>query len=218
MRLQRAIPEKTEIMDDLVIIENKIYEIRGQKVMLDFDLAEMYGIETKRLKEQVRRNMERFPSDFLFQLTKEEVNQLTFNIRSQNATLSKDWFRYAPFAFTEQGVAMLSGILRSPRAVEVNINIMRAFVRMRQYLLSHAPKEELEELRKRIEYLEEDVSSDRNSYEKQFDDLFSAFAKLSAAVQVKNTPLGRIEVKGFNIRSQNVTLSKAKEEPGEQRD
>lgn len=89
MRLQRAIPEKTEIMDDLVIIENKIYEIRGQKVMLDFDLAEMYGIETKRLKEQVRRNMERFPSDFLFQLTKEEVNQLTFNIRSQNATLSK---------------------------------------------------------------------------------------------------------------------------------
>lgn len=194
-------------MDDLVIIENKIYEIRGQKVMLDFDLAEMYGIETKRLKEQVRRNMERFPSDFLFQLTKEEVNQLTFNIRSQNATLSKDWFRYAPFAFTEQGVAMLSGILRSPRAVEVNINIMRAFVRMRQYLLSHAPKEELEELRKRIEYLEEDVSSDRNSYEKQFDDLFSAFAKLSAAVQVKNTPLGRIEIKGFR-----------KEEPGEQRD
>lgn len=207
MRLQRAIPEKTEIMDDLVIIENKIYEIRGQKVMLDFDLAEMYGIETKRLKEQVRRNMERFPSDFLFQLTKEEVNQLTFNIRSQNATLSQDWFRYAPFAFTEQGVAMLSGILRSPRAVEVNINIMRAFVRMRQYLLSHAPKEELEELRKRIEYLEEDVSSDRNSYEKQFDDLFSAFAKLSAAVQVKNTPLGRIEIKGFR-----------KEEPGELRD
>jgi len=92
---------------------------------------------------------------------------------------------------------MLSGILRSPKAIEVNINIMRAFVHMRQYLLSHAPKQELEELRKRIEYLEEDITSDRDSYEKQFDDLFSAFAKLSAAVQVKNSPWGRVEVKGF---------------------
>ena len=92
---------------------------------------------------------------------------------------------------------MLSGILRSPKAIEVNINIMRAFVHMRQYLLSHAPKQELEELRKRIEYLEEDITSDRDSYEKQFDDLFSAFAKLSAAVQVKRSPLGRVEVKGF---------------------
>ena len=87
---------------------------------------------------------------------------------------------------------MLSGILRSPKAIEVNINIMRAFVHMRQYLLSHAPKQELEELRKRIEYLEEDITS-----EKQFDDLFSAFAKLSAAVQVKSSPWGRVEVKGF---------------------
>lgn len=192
-------------MDELVIIENKIYEIRGQKVMLDFDLAEMYGVETKRLKEQVKRNIERFPADFLFQLTFEEANFLISNIRSQNATLSKDWFRYAPFAFTEQGVAMLSGILRSPRAIEVNINIMRAFVRMRQYLLSHAPKEELEELRKRIEYLEEDVSSDRNSYEKQFDKLFSAFARLSATIQAKTTPMGRVEVKGF--RKENTETS-----------
>lgn len=92
---------------------------------------------------------------------------------------------------------MLSGILRSPKAIEVNINIMRAFVHMRQYLLSHAPKQELEELRKRIEYLEEDITSDRDSYEKQFDDLFSAFAKLSAAAQVKSSPWGRVEVKGF---------------------
>lgn len=184
-------------MDDLVIIENKIYEIRGQKVMLDFDLAEMYELETKRLKEQVRRNIERFPEDFMFRLTNSEVNSLIVSMRSQNATLLDNWFRYPPFAFTEQGVAMLSGILRSPKAIEVNINIMRAFVRMRQYLLSHAPKQELEELRKRIEYLEEDVSSDRDSYEKQFDELFSAFAKLSAAVQVRNTPCGRVEIKGF---------------------
>lgn len=180
-----------------MIIENKIYEIRGQKVMLDFDLAEMYELETKRLKEQVRRNIERFPEDFMFRLTNSEVNSLIVSMRSQNATLLDNWFRYPPFAFTEQGVAMLSGILRSPKAIEVNINIMRAFVRMRQYLLSHAPKQELEELRKRIEYLEEDVSSDRDSYEKQFDELFSAFAKLSAAVQVRNTPCGRVEIKGF---------------------
>lgn len=192
-------------MDDLIIIENKIYEIRGQKVMLDFDLAEMYGVETKRLKEQVRRNAERFPSDFLFQLTNEEANLLIPNLRSQIATSNKGGTRYAPFAFTEQGVAMLSGILRSPRAIEVNINIMRAFVRMRQYLLSHAPKEELEELRKRIEYLEEDISSDRDSYEKQFDDLFSAFARLSATIQAKNTPMGRVEVKGF--RKENTEIS-----------
>lgn len=190
-------PQKAGRMDDLIIIENKIYEIRGQKVMLDFDLAEMYGVETKRLKEQVRRNMERFPKDFLFQLTNEEANSLAISLRFQNGTSNKGGNRYAPFAFTEQGVAMLSGILRSPRAIEVNINIMRAFVRMRQYLLSHTPKQELEELRKRIEYLEEDVSSDRDDYEKQFDELFSAFAKLSATIQVRSTPTGRVEVKGF---------------------
>lgn len=190
-------------MDDLVIIENKIYEIRGQKVMLDFDLAEMYEIETKVLKQSVRRNIERFPEDFMFRLTEHEGKLLIDNIRSQNVTLSNEWFRYSPFAFTEQGVAMLSGILRSPKAIEVNINIMRAFVHMRQYLLSHAPKQELEELKKRIEYLEEDVTSDRDSYEKQFDELFSAFAKLSAAIQVKSTPMDRIEIKGFRKENDN---------------
>lgn len=184
-------------MNDLIIIENKIYEIRGQKVMLDFDLAEMYEIGTKVLKQSVRRNIERFPEDFMFRLTKEECNYLINNIRSQNVTLDIDWFRYPPFAFTQEGVAMLSGVLRSPKAIEVNINIMRAFVHMRQYLLSHAPKQELEELRKRIEYLEEDISSDRESYEKQFDDLFTAFAKLSAAIQIKQTPLDRVKIEGF---------------------
>lgn len=192
-------------MDDLIIIENKIYEIRGQKVMLDFDLAEMYEIETKYLKQMVRRNSERFPKDFMFQLTNEEANCLIPSLRLQFATSNKGGTRYAPFAFTEQGVAMLSGILRSPRAIEVNINIMRAFVRMRQYLLSHAPKEELEELRKRIEYLEEDVSSDRDSYEKQFDDLFSAFARLSATVQARTAPMGRVEVKGFRKENTETT-------------
>ncbi|MDR0976163.1 MAG: ORF6N domain-containing protein [Prevotellaceae bacterium] len=185
-------------MDDLMIIENKIYEIRGVKVMLDFDLAEMYEVETKYLKRIVRRNMVRFPDDFLFRLTNTEANYLRNSIRCQNGTLEEGWFRYAPFAFTEQGVAMLAGLLNSPKAVEVNINIMRAFVHMRQYLLTHTPQAELIELRKRIEYLEEDVSSDRVSYERQFDELFAAFAKLSAKIQIKSTPVGRIEIKGFN--------------------
>ena len=184
-------------MNDIVVIENKIYEIRGQKVMLDFDLAEMYEVENKYLKRIVRRNMNRFPEDFMFQLTNTEANSLVDNIRCQNVTLETSWFRYAPFAFTEQGVSMLSGLLNSPKAIEVNINIMRAFVHMRQYLLTHTPKQELEELKPRIEYLEEDISSDRESYEKQFDELFSAFARLSATIQSKTTPLDRIKIEGF---------------------
>ena len=187
-------------MDDIAIIENKIYEIRGQKVMLDFDLAEMYGVETKRLKEQVRRNIERFPAEFMFELTKEEVQ---FS-RSQIATLKTGQgynIKYLPFAFTEYGIVMLSSVLKSKTAVEVNINIIRAFVRLRQYLLSNIPKKELEELKQRIEYLEEDITSDRESYEKQFDDLFNAFAKISAIIQSKQTPLDRVKIEGFKTNN-----------------
>ena len=187
-------------MDDIAIIENKIYEIRGQKVMLDFDLAEMYGVETKRPKEQVRRNIERFPAEFMFELTKEEVQ---FS-RSQIATLKTGQghnIKYLPFAFTEYGIVMLSSVLKSKAAVEVNINIIRAFVRMRQYLLSNVPQKELEELKQRIEYLEEDITSDRESYEKQFDDLFNAFAKISAIIQSKQTPLDRVKIEGFKTNN-----------------
>ena len=187
-------------MDDIAIIENKIYEIRGQKVMLDFDLAEMYGVETKRLKEQVRRNIERFPAEFMFELTKEEVAIS----RSQIATLKTGQgynIKYLPFAFTEYGIVMLSSVLKSKTAVEVNINIIRAFVRMRQYLLSNIPKKELEELKQRIEYLEEDITSDRESYKKQFDDLFNAFAKISAIIQSRQTPLDRVKIEGFKTNN-----------------
>ena len=187
-------------MDDIAIIENKIYEIRGQKVMLDFDLAEMYGVETKRLKEQVRRNIERFPAEFMFELTKEEVAIS----RSQIATLKTGQgynIKYLPFAFTEYGIVMLSSVLKSKTAVEVNINIIRAFVRMRQYLLSNIPKKELEELKQRIEYLEEDITSDRESYEKQIDDLFNAFAKISAIIQSRQTPLDRVKIEGFKTNN-----------------
>ena len=168
--------------------------------MLDFDLAEMYGVETKRLKEQVRRNIERFPAEFMFELTKEEVAIS----RSQIATLKTGQgynIKYLPFAFTEYGIVMLSSVLKSKTAVEVNINIIRAFVRMRQYLLSNIPKKELEELKQRIEYLEEDITSDRESYEKQFDDLFNAFAKISAIIQSRQTPLDRVKIEGFKTNN-----------------
>ena len=124
---------------ELSIIQSKIYELRGYKVMLDFDLAEMYGTETKRLKEQVRRNIERFAGDdFMFELTKNEVSELS---RSQIATLNNGRgsnIKYLPFAFTELGVAMLSSVLNSDKAIEVNRDIMRAFVVLRQYTLGYA--------------------------------------------------------------------------------
>ena len=117
-------------MNDIVIIENKIYEIRGQKVMLDFDLAEMYEATTGNFNKAIKRNIERFPARFMFQLNKDE-----FNLIFQNGISSWGGTRKMPYAFTEQGVAMLSGVLKSPRAIEVSINIMDAFVHMRQYLL-----------------------------------------------------------------------------------
>jgi len=115
-------------------IEHKIYTIRNQSVMFDFDLAALYNVETRVLKQAVRRNLERFPEDFMFQLTDEEIDALV----SQNVIPSKQRFGGAlPFVFTEQGVAMLSGVLKSKKAIEINIAIMRAFVYIRQSALSH---------------------------------------------------------------------------------
>lgn len=121
------------------MIQNLIYEIRGQKVMLDFDLAKLYHIETKVLKQAVRRNIERFPQDFMFTLSEEELKLLKLRIRSQIVTLEDGrgkYPKYAPFAFTEQGVAMLSSVLRSDVAIAANIAIMRAFVQVREYLIA----------------------------------------------------------------------------------
>lgn len=174
-------------------ITNMVYFIRNQQVMLDSDLAMLYQVETKNLNKAMKRNGQRFPKDFCFQLSKEEYDNLRFQI----GTSSWGGTRYLPFAFTEQGVAMLSGILRSPQAVEVNINIMRAFVHMRQYLLSHVSRQELDELKQRIEYLEEDISSDRENNENQFEELFTAFTKVSAIIQSKTTPLSRVKIQGF---------------------
>ena len=122
-------------MNKIVPIQKLIYEIRGHKVMLDSDLARLYEVETKRLNEAVKRNIERFPEDFMFQLTEEEWK--LFNLKSQFATSSWGGIRKLPYVFTEQGVAMLSGVLKSKRAVDVNIQIMRTFVKMRQWAIEN---------------------------------------------------------------------------------
>ena len=138
---------------ELDIIQNKIFEIRGFKVMLDFDLAILYNIETKSLKQSVRRNISRFPEDFMFELTEIEFNSL----RSQIVTSNRGGLRYMPFAFTEQGIAMLSSVLNSEKAIEVNISIIRAFVTFRQFSLTYS------ELKDRISIIE-----------KQFPDIYKA--------------------------------------------
>lgn len=134
-------------MNNLEIITNKIHIIRNQKVMLDYDLATLYEIETKRLKEAVKRNIERFPEDFMFELTENELKSL----RSQFASLDNrrgKHTKYLPFAFTEQGVAMLSGVLKSEKAIKINIAIMRTFVILRNSLLN------LEEITSKVKEIE----------------------------------------------------------------
>ena len=169
---------------ELQTIQKKIYEIRGKQVMLDFDLAALYGVETKVLKQGVKRNIRRFPIDFMFELTQEEFNSL----RSQFVTSNKrGGTRYMPFAFTEQGVAMLSSILNSETAIEVNISIIRAFVSIRQYLyVTNNPIKEIEDLKQRMKALEEgtedtiaainDLSEDTR---KELDDIYLALSQLA---------------------------------------
>ena len=165
---------------DLQIIQNKIFEVRGCRVMLDYHLAELYQVETRALKQAVKRNIERFPDDFMFVLTKEEAN-LLLSIGVSHFVIPPDYnFGVAmPMAFTEQGVAMLSSVLRSKVAVEVNISIMRAFVLMRQMVIGY------EELLKRIEELE--VSTDV-----QFNELYQALTQLlsQSQQQKERRPIG----------------------------
>lgn len=146
------------------MIQSKIYEIRGMKVMLDFDLAELYRVETKNLKKAIRRNIDRFPEDFMFELTKEECNVLIANVRFQNGTLKTTHFRYAPMALTEQGVAMLSGVLNSQLAIQINIGIMRAFVQVRKALINPIDKRvaNLEQNMKAMQEYVEEVFRDYN--------------------------------------------------------
>lgn len=173
---------KLSIIPDEVII-NKIYLIRGYKIMLDRDLAELYGVETKRLKEAVKRNIERFPEDFMFIMTNDEFE----NWRTQFATSKSDLMglRYAPFCFTEQGVTMLSCILNSKRAIEVNIKIIRVFTRIKEMLLTH------KDILLKLEQLEKQIS--QNSDEIQM--IFSALKQLLNSSQEPRKPIGFRTVK-----------------------
>jgi hypothetical protein len=154
---------KDHLMPDVETLSTVIFFIRGQRVMLDFHLASLYGIENRALKQQVRRNIERFPSDFLIQLTIEEWNEVITICDNLGA------LRYSPvppYAFTEQGIAMLSSVLRSHKAIEVNIAIMRTFVQVRRWMIEN------EEIKKRIEHLE-------RKYEEKFQVVFNAIGQLA---------------------------------------
>jgi hypothetical protein len=165
-------------------ILNKIYLIRDEKVMLDRDLSEMYGVETKQLKRQVKRNIDRFPKDFMFELTTKEFE----NLRSQIGTPSWGGTRYSPMAFTEQGVAMLSSILNSKTAIEVNIRIIRVFTKMREYALTH--KEILLQLAK----LEKEVSGNNHDIE----NIFLVLKELVEKQQKPLPPRNKIGFKNYD--------------------
>ena len=161
---------------DLQIIQNKIFEVRGCRVMLDFHLAELYQVETRALKQAVKRNLSRFPSDFAFQLTKDEWQELITNCDKFPENIRHT--PPPPLAFLEQGVAMLSSVLRSQTAIDVNISIMRAFVLMRQMSIGY------EELLKRIEELEQSTDA-------QFSEVYQALTQLLSKPQPKpRKPIG----------------------------
>lgn len=161
---------------ELQIIQNKIFEVRGYRVMLDFHLAELYNVKTKVLKQAVKRNIQRFPSDFMFELDKEEFHQLVTICDQFPETLKHS--SVSPMVFTEQGVAMLSTVLRSQTAIDVNISIMRAFVLMRQMVIGY------DELLKRIEELEESTDA-------QFSEIYQALTQLLSKPDPKpRKPIG----------------------------
>ena len=166
---------KQESLIPSELVERCILVIRGENVLLDADLAEMYAVETRVLTQAVKRNLDRFPADFMFQLTAAEFDQLR-----QHFGASSQWGgrRYAPYAFTEQGVAMLSSVLRSDRAVKVNVEIMRTFVRLRRILASH------EDLARQLNALE-------RKYDAQFQVVFDAIRQLMQPPQTRGKP-GRI--------------------------
>ncbi len=174
---------------DIVIFQNEaiekgIYLIRGHKVMLDRDLARLYGVETKYLKRQVRRNLNRFPSDFMFKLSQEEFENWRCQFVTSNST-DKMGLRYIPYAFSEHGILMLSSVLNSPRAIQVNIVIMRVFARLREMILTH------KDLALRLEKLE-------NKIEKQEAHIHAIFEIVQQLTAVKDKPKRRIGFRGDN--------------------
>lgn len=176
------------------VIKSRIYEVRGRRIMIDSDLAELYGVETKNLKRAVRMNIERFPDDFMFELTKEEYDFLRcnfFTLKNGRGQHSK----YLPYAFTQEGIAMLSGLLRTPIAIQVNINIMRAFFQMQQALIMMSDtKLQLEQIRSEIKQLRIDMdetlrdqndineilSKEQDNISVQLENINDAIAQLQA--------------------------------------
>ncbi|WP_455162125.1 ORF6N domain-containing protein [Tannerella forsythia] len=169
---------------ELQLIQNKIFEIRGQRVMLDYNLAELYEVETRALKQAVKRNIKRFPPDFMFELTKSEWQELI--TMCDNLPQNLKFSPALPFAFTEQGVAMLSSVLKSPKAIEVNISIMRAFVILRQYALGYA------ELNRKLEEFMIETNM-------QFSDIYQALTELASQKEQENKPHRRI---GFTAKQE----------------
>jgi hypothetical protein len=175
-------------MEGIIEIQNRIYQIRGRRVMLDFDLAELYQVETKALKQTVRRNSERFPEDFMFEISESEYNSLIISLRSQFVTSNqRGGRRYMPFAFTEHGVIMLASLLRSELAVQTSIRITRAFIAMRNYIMSTKLIEaELSELREKLTRLERDnednleaINDLSEDMRQEIDNIYKAIAALS---------------------------------------
>ena len=176
-------------MNQLELIQSKIYEIRGQKVMLDRDLAELYQVETRVLNQAVKRNIDRFPEDFMFRLTKEEC------LRSQIVTSNqRGGTRYMPFAFTEQGVAMLSSILNSEVAIEINISIMRAFIAVRQLIANPPPdkhsllQKEVKELKQYIEEIFTDQNDINEDTRMQLELINQTLAELQVHQKLSDKP------------------------------
>lgn len=170
--------------ESLVVAENietRILTIRGQKVMLDADLAELYGVETKRLNEQVRRNSERFPEDFMFQLTSEEFIHLRSQIATSNNPVGRGGRRYLPFVFTEHGAIMAASVLNSPRAVEISVHVVRAFVHLRELVSGH------KELAQKLNQLERKVGA----HDKAIAEIITAIRELMSPPEPKKKrPIG----------------------------
>ncbi len=186
-------------MNEITVIQNKIYEIRGQRVMLDFDLAALYQVTTSALNQAVKRNMERFPDEFMFRLSEFEWNDMSSQFVTTYRT--KRPKTSLPFAFTEQGVAMLSAVLRSPTAIKMSISIMRAFVAMRNYIATTATvTAELAEIRAKLALLErndednaEAINDLSEDMRKELDSIYAAIAALSVKprqVQPPRKPIG----------------------------
>ena len=172
---------------ELQLIQEKIYKIRGVGVMLDRDLAELYGVETKILNKAVKRNVERFPGRFMFQLTKEESSRFQFGTLNKSGRGSN--IKYQPYAFTEQGVAMLSAVLRSPTAIQVSISIMDAFVAMRNYILTQTTESaEIAQLRERIlelEHATEDILEGVNDLSEDMQREIETIYEAIGAISIK---------------------------------